>query len=197
MISTGNNMLKWGILLSILHIYIYISALGLGVEILPAFVGYFLIMKGTYGICNESQLDYMQPLKAESTRLFIFSCIYWISGLFLGYYMILQKFIMIIFYLFDVLFFGNLLNKMVKYYKEKMRMAEADKLRTFRMTFIKSYLALIIFYMITILPNILSFLKIGSADFISLISNILSYIFLSLMLILKLWLSMLVQKYTI
>lgn len=192
MISTGNNMMKWGVLISVIHIYLFNSF-----EILPAFIGYFLIMKGMYSIYEETGLEYLQTLKSESTRLFILSCIYWIAGIFFGYSLVPQKLILIIFYLFDVLFFGNLLNKMVKYYKEKMRLAEADKLRKFRMTFIKAYLALIIFFAVTMLPNLLLFLHIGSGGFIELLSSILQYIFVSLMLILKLWLSMLIQKYGI
>lgn len=191
MVSTGNNLMKWGILISVIHIYV------VGFEIIPAFVGYFLIMRGMYSIYEESKLDYMQKLKGESTRLFIFSCIYWITGIFFGYSCVPQKMILIIFYLFDVLFFGNFLNKMVKYYKEKMRLAEADRLRKNRMSFIKAYLILIVFFAATMIVNLLNFLHIGSTDFLDFLFGALQYIFVSLMLILKLWLSMLVQKFTI
>ena len=69
MISTGYNQIKWGILISIIHIYIS-TELG-GFEIVPAFIGYFLIMRGTSAICSETNLEYMNSLKAESLRLFI------------------------------------------------------------------------------------------------------------------------------
>lgn len=41
MISTGYNQIKWGILISIIHIYIS-TELG-GFEIVPAFIGIFLL----------------------------------------------------------------------------------------------------------------------------------------------------------
>lgn len=185
-------MIKWGILISVIHVYILGSF-----EVIPAFIGYFLIMRGMNMICDETKLDYMQGLKTESTRLFIFSCIYWIAGAFLGYQLALGKLILVIFYLFDVLFFGNLLNKTVKYLKEKMRLDEADRLRKNRMAFVKAYMALIIFYCITMLPNLMSFLNIGSDALIDMLSTILQYIFISLMLLLKLWLSTMIQKYSI
>ena len=155
MISTGYNQIKWGILISIIHIYIS-TELG-GFEIVPAFIGYFLIMRGTSAICSETNLEYMNSLKAESLRLFILSCVYWITGIFFGYGLAIQKLILIVFYLFDVLFFGNLLNKTVKYLKESMRLDDADKLRKNRMTFIKCYLALIIFSVIAMIPNAMGF----------------------------------------
>jgi hypothetical protein len=86
---------------------------------------------------------------------------------------------------------------MVKYYKEKMRLAEADRLRKNRMTFIKAYLILIVFFAATMIVNLLNFLHIGSTSFLDFLFSALQYIFVSLMLILKLWLSMLVQKFTI
>lgn len=139
----------------------------------------------------------MNSLKAESLRLFILSCVYWITGIFLGYGLAIQKLILIVFYLFDVLFFGNLLNKTVKYLKESMRLDDADKLRKNRMTFIKCYLALIIFSVIAMIPNAMGFFDIGKVAFRNLLSSGLSYLSISFMLILKLWLSMVIQKYSI
>lgn len=192
MISNGYNMIKWGILISIIHIYLFGTF-----EIIPAFIGYFLIMRGVHMICDETGLDYMQSLKKESVRLFIFSCAYWIAGLFLGYQLALEKMILVLFYLFDVLFFGNLLNKTIKYLKEKMRLDEADKLRKNRMTFVKAYMGLIIFYCVTMVPNLLHFLNIGSDSLINMLATILQYIFISLMLVIKLLLSAIIQKYSI
>ena len=154
-------------------------------------------MRGTSAICSETNLEYMNSLKAESLRLFILSCVYWITGIFLGYGLAIQKLILIVFYLFDVLFFGNLLNKTVKYLKESMRLDEADKLRKNRMTFIKCYLALIIFSVIAMIPNAMGFFDIGKVAFRNLLSSGLSYLSISFMLILKLWLSMVIQKYSI
>lgn len=192
MISNGYNLIKWGILVSVIHVYILGSF-----EVLPAFVGYFMIMRGIYSICDETKLDYMVSLKGESTRLLIFSLIYWIFGIFFGYQMAISKLILIAFYLFDVLFFGNLLNKTVKYLKESMQLTEADKLRANRMSFVKAYMALIVFFAITMIPALLSFLNIGSDATLDFVSTVLQYIFISLMLVLKLWLSMLIQKYSI
>ena len=154
-------------------------------------------MRGTSAICSETNLEYMNSLKAESLRLFILSCVYWITGIFLGYGLAIQKLILIVFYLFDVLFFGNLLNKTVKYLKESMRLDDADKLRKNRMTFIKCYLALIIFSVIAMIPNAMGFFDIGKVAFRNLLSSGLSYLSISFMLILKLWLSMVIQKYSI
>lgn len=184
--------MKWGILLSVIHIPVN----GM-FEILPAFVGYFLIMRGMYSISQETKLEYMEPLKAESTRLFIFSIVYWVTAIIFGYFSALNKLIMVVFYLFDVLFFGNFLNKMVKYFKEKMKLDEADKLRKFRMTFVKSYMALIVFFLVTLIPTVLQYVGIGSEDFLGALADILYYVFISLMMLLKLWLSMIVQKYSI
>ena len=192
MISSGYHKIKWGILISVIHIYLFGSF-----EIVPAFIGYFLIMQGVSVICEETGLEYMKPLKAESTRLFLFSCIYWIAGIFLGYQLALGKLILLVFYLFDVLFFGNLLNKTVKYLKEQMRLDEADKLRKNRMSFVKSYMALIVFFLITLIPNAMNFFDIGTVAFRDLLATILQYLFITCMLFLKLWLSMIIQKYSI
>lgn len=192
MISNGYNMIKWGILISVIHIYLFGSF-----EILPAFIGYFMIMQGVRTICDETQLEYMKTLKSESIRLFIFSCIYWIAGVFFGYGLVLGKLIVLIFYLFDVLFFGNLLNRTVKYLKENMRLEEADRLRKNRMTFVKAYLALIIFFFATMIPNMMQFFDIGTIAMTDLLNSILQYLFISLMLFLKLWLSSIIQKYSI
>mgnify|MGYP000814354252 CR=1 FL=1 len=61
MISTGYNQIKWGILISIIHIYIS-TELG-GFEIVPAFIGYFLIMRGTSAICSETNLEQLKSRK--------------------------------------------------------------------------------------------------------------------------------------
>ncbi len=192
MVSTGNNLMKWGILLSMIHIPLLSRF-----EILPAFVGYFFIMRGVNEICQQSGCDYMQPLKKESIRLFIGSVVYWVVALIFGYFSALNKLVMTVFFLMDILFFGNFLNKTVKYLKEKMRLDEADRLRKIRMSYLKAYLALIVFFMITIIPNGLNYLGIGSTDFLSTVADMLYYIFISLMLLLKLWLSIVVQKYSI
>ena len=76
-------------------------------------------------------------------------------------------------------------------------MDEADKLRGFRMSFVKAYMALIVFFMITIVPTALLALGIGSKGVLQTIADILYYIFISLMVLLKLWLSIIVQKYSI
>ena len=78
-----------------------------------------------------------------------------------------------------------------------MRLDEADKLRKNRMTFIKCYLALIIFSVIAMIPNAMGFFDIGKVAFRNLLSSGLSYLSISFMLILKLWLSMVIQKYSI
>lgn len=189
MTSQGQSTIRWGILLSMLHIYLQ------QFEVIPAFIGYFLIMKGTYELCNEVKLDYMDCLKGESTRLFVCSVIYWITGLFFGYGMAIQKLILIVFYLFDILFWGNYFNKIIKYYKERLRMDEADQLRKRRMKIVKIYFALIIFLIITLLPNLLNFLSIGGPEFIDLLASILQYIFLYFMVVMRLLLSILVQTY--
>ncbi len=194
--ASSNQLMKWGILLSVAHIYLNLMDL-VTLEMLPAFIGYFLIMRGMYGLSDDINEEYMHPLKGESTKLFIFSIVYWVAILLFGASSALGKMFLILFYLFDVKFFGNLLNKLVKYQKEKMRLADADRLRKNRMSFIKAYLALIVFLLITLIPNALNTLGIGSAGTIRFLNNTLQYIFISLMLLLKLWLSMIIQKFEV
>ena len=78
-----------------------------------------------------------------------------------------------------------------------MRLDEADKLRKNRMTFVKAYMGLIIFYCVTMVPNLLHFLNIVSDSLINILATILQYIFISLMLVIKLLLSAIIQKYSI
>ncbi len=185
MISSGYKKVLWGVLISGLHINLdgnlFISGFLGQFQILPSFIGYFIIYLGVKELFEECKLEYMEKLKKDAMRLLIASCGLWIFGLFLPYTLEITKGVMVLFYLIELLFYGDFLNKTIKYYKENDMERYADKLRKNRMTFIKAFMALIVLHLVGMIPAIAMYIE---------------FTCISLMFVLKLWFTMLIQKLT-
>lgn len=177
MVSSGYKKIIWGILISGLHINIDISKFA--VQIIPSIAGYIVLYMGIKELYEQAGLDYMEKLKKDALRLVILSGLFWIYGFLFGYSMVLSKGIAICFYLVELLLYGDLLNKSVKYYKETDREKAADRLRKSRMSFIKAFLALLVLHLIAMIPQVAIYLE---------------YPCLTLMFMAKIWLTLMIQK---
>lgn len=177
MIGSGYKKIIWGILLSGFHINIDIGIFAF--QILPSTIGYIILYLGVKELNEKAGLEYMGKLKNDAMRLVILSAALWIYGLFFGYTLAVSKGIAICFYLVELLFYGDLLNKTVKYYKENGRENEADRLRKNRMNFIKAFMALLALHLVGMIP--------AAAFFVE-------YACLTLMFMAKVWLTVMIQK---
>lgn len=177
MVSNGYKKIVWGILLSGLHINIDIGIFA--VQIIPSIIGYIILYLGIKELHEQAGLAYMEKLKKDALRLVILSGIFWIYGFVFGYSMVLSKGIAICFYLIELLLYGDLLNKSVKYYKETGREKYADSLRKSRMSFIKAFIALLILHLVAMIPQVAVYLE---------------YACLTLMFMAKIWLTLMIQK---
>lgn len=178
MISEGYKKIFWGILLSGFHMDNIMIGI-FTVQIIPAFIGYYLIYLGVKELCEVCGLEYMEKLKKDGLRLTIFSIGTFVYGLIFGYGLAISKAIMVLFYLIELLFYGDLLNKTVKYFKENNREKEADKLRGNRMKFIKAFMALIALHLVNMIPQVAPFTE---------------YACLTLMFMAKIWLTLMINK---
>ncbi len=177
MVSSGYKKIVWGILISGLHINIDIGIFA--VQIIPSIIGYIIIYMGIKELHEQAGLEYMEKLKKDALRLVILSGVFWIYGFLFGYSMALSKGMAICFYLVELLLYGDLLNKSVKYYKETGREKEADKLRKSRMSFIKAFIALLVLHLVGMIPQVAMYVE---------------YPCLTLMFMAKIWLTLMIQK---
>lgn len=177
MVSSGYKKIVWGILISGLHINIDIGLFA--VQIIPSFIGYIILYLGIKELNEQAGLEYMGKLKKDALRLFILSVCLWIFGFFFGYSGIIPKGIGVCFYLVELLLYGDLLNKSVKYYKETGREKYADTLRKNRMSFIKAFMALLVLHLISMIPKVGPYFE---------------YACLTLMFMAKIWLTLMIQK---
>ncbi len=177
MVGSGYKKIVWGILISGLHIVVNV---GIGeAQIIPSAIGYFILYLGLKVLHENAGLEYMEKLKKDGLRLLIISIAIWIYGFVFGYELVLSKAIMLLFYLVELLLYGDLLNKSVKYYKETNREKEAGILRKSRMTFIKAFMALIVLHMVGMIPQVAAYVE---------------YSCLTLMFMAKVWLTIIIQK---
>lgn len=177
MIGSGYKKIVWGILLSGLHINIDIG--NFAFQILPSTIGYIVIFLGIKELNEQAGLEYMEKLKKDALRLVMLSVALWIYGCLFGYNMALSKGICICFYLVELLLYGDLLNKSVKYYKETGREPAADRLRKNRMNFIKAFMALLALHLVGMIPQAAMYVE---------------YACLTLMFMAKVWLTIMIQK---
>ncbi len=177
MVGSGYKKIVWGILISGLHINIDVGIFAL--QILPATIGYFIIYLGVKQLHEEAGLEYMEKLKKDAMRLTILSAALWIYGFIFGYTLAISKGIAVCFYLIELLFYGDLLNKSVKYFKENGMEKEADRLRKNRMNFIKAFMALIALHLVGMIP--------AAAFYVE-------YACLTLMFMAKVWITIMIQK---
>ncbi len=173
-IAESYKLIMWGVLLSAAHIIIG------RFQILPAFVGHFLILYGINKLCNEVKIEYFkEPLKTARVLLLV-SLIYWVWGAFIVPYTdVLTGCIEILVFVLEIAVFGDLLNKSVKLLKENDKVKHADKMRKNRMTFIKMYLGAMIIFAVSLIP-VLEILRVYAAP--------------TLMLGVKIFLSLLIQN---
>ena len=177
MIGSGYKKIIWGILLSGLHINIDVGIVAL--QILPSTIGYIVLYLGVKELCEKAGMEYMEKLKRDAMRLIILSAASWVYGCFFGYNLAISKGICICFYLIELLFYGDLLNKTVKYYKENGRENEAARPRKNRMTFIKAFMALLVLHLVGMIPAAALYVE---------------YACLTLMFMAKVWLTIMIQK---
>lgn len=177
MVGSGYKKIVWGILLSGLHINIDVGIFAL--QILPSTIGYIVLYLGIKELYEQAGLEYMEKLKKDALRLVILSAVLWIYGFLFGYNLAISKGICICFYLVELLLYGDLLNKSIKYYKETGRESAADRLRKNRMNFIKAFMALLALHLVAMIPQVAMYLE---------------YACLTLMFMSKVWLTIMIQK---
>ncbi len=175
MLNNGYKMIMWGILISGLHININ------GFQILPAFIGYLIIILGINKLCESGAGKYFEKIKKTATLVFVLSVASWIVGSFLGYEYVLMKMLMILFYLLELVLYADILNMSVKILKDTNRTTEADKMRNNRMLMIKVFLGVIILHGVAVIPQL---------------SGYLAYACQTLMVLAKIIASMYVQNMT-
>lgn len=179
MVGNGYKKIVWGILISGLHINIDIMGGRFSMQIIPAVIGYIILYLGIRELNEDAGLEYMQKLKNDAMRLVILSAALWLYGFLFGYISAVSKGISICFYLVELLLYGDLLNKSVKYYKETGREKEADRLRKNRMSFIKAFMALLALHLAGMIPAVAPYVE---------------YACLTLMFMAKVWLTIMIQK---
>lgn len=187
MTSSAYKKVMWGILLSGCHLIIGTKY---QFQILPAFIGYLLVWLGLREINAEGGKPYYE--KVETTALFVLavSGAGWIAGIFFGYYTLLSEVCMMAFYLLEWLLYADLLNKSVKLLKEQNRIREADTMRKNRMRVLKLFLGVIVLYGVEIVFQVLADMDIFKTN----VTLLLPYAVLSLMLAVKLWISIFLQN---
>lgn len=188
MISSGYKKIKWGVLLSGLHIIIPI---GIGyIQMIPAVFGYLVLFAGISELVDKCKLDYMEKIKKDTIRLIIFSIFTWVFGFLFSYDIALTKAIMALFYLFELLLYSDILNKTVKYYKENDMLHEADQLRKNRMKFIKLFLGIVLLQIIYMIPTDIASKVSG------LILPVIEVAVTTLMIVMKVWFTIFIQRLT-
>ena len=186
MVGSGYKKLMWGILISALHINIG-TAIGV-IQILPSTVGFYIMYLGAKELYEGAELDYMQKVKKDAMTMVMISAAYWAYGFLFDYTGVVGKGLGICTYIMELLLYGDMLNMTVKYYKENGRTREADLMRKKRMTFIKCFMALLVVHLINMIP----FSAINENLF--LITTFLGYTCDTLMAMMKIWLSLIIQK---
>jgi hypothetical protein len=188
MISNSYKKIMWGVLISGFHINV---SIGIGVlQLIPAFIGYFILYQGITELINNAGFSYMEKVKKDTRLLIIFSIVLWCIGFLFGYMGVIVKGLMVLFYLFEILIYGDILSKTAKYYKENNRIEEETLLRKKRIKFLKFYLFVIALHIVYMLPE-----GIGG-NFTKIFIPVIEYLCITFMVIAKIWFSMIVQRLT-
>lgn len=188
-ITKGFNMLKWGILMTALHINLVMKfgRVAVGIQIIPAFIGYIIIMLGIKQLSKDKGQAYFGKLKKTSVNLLILSVVQFIIGIVFGYsdvnsvYDIVSPAFILALFLYELILYSDILNMVVKLYKENHKINLADKTRKDRIFFLKAGLGISAVYMLMMIPKL---------------SVFLNYACVSLTLVMKLWLTMILQNVT-
>ncbi len=154
MSSTGNAYRKitYGILLSACHI-----VLNNRFEILPAFIGYFMLFLGVGELCRLGASAYYEKEKRTSTIVLVLSGVGFVAGIFLGYSSYLSQLCYVVFFLLELLFYADLLSDTRKVFKEYNMIREADKLKSDRKMVLLLGMALGIVRLLAILFSVLGY----------------------------------------
>lgn len=156
-IAKNYKIIMWGALLSAAHITVG------RFQIIPIFIGYFIMYLGVNGLYKEAGIEYMEPVRKTATILLGVSVFYWVWGAFVfPYDELLTECIELLMYVFELSMVGDLLNKSVKLLKENDKVKNADKVRKNRMTFIKFYIGVAAIYAVSMVPA-LSIIRVYAA----------------------------------
>lgn len=182
-ISKGYNLIKWGILLSALHINLNLKWFGM--QIIPAFIGFILIAVAINKMYKAGGERYFSKLKGETVLLVVLSVIQFIVGLLFGYAdvvgieTIMSPAFLLLVYMYELVVYSDLLNMTVRLYKDNNEIRSADKLRKDRRLFVKLGMVLAIVYGLAMIPHI---------------SQFVNYSCVTLTLVMKIWLSLILQN---
>jgi len=192
-VSKGYNILKWGTLITALHINIMIpiGKLMVGVQIIPAFIGYILIAMAINGMNKKGGKRYFDGLGRQSWYLLAMSVIQFAIGVIFGYGTVtgfdtmLTPTVILVVFLYELLLYSDVLNMTVRLYKDNNEIKSADKLRKDRITFIKMGLGLAVLHALTMVP------AFADKPFLP---ELLNYTSITLTLLFKLWFSLIIQN---
>jgi|GEM_PF-3351651 len=177
----GYGLLKWGILISALHINFDTKIAGF--QIIPEFIGLAMVMFAVRFMNKNGGERYFKKIEKETVYLQILSVVQFVSGLILFYTInnnsLVTQALVIASFLYQVVVFTDILNVTVKLYKDNNDMQAADKLRKNRIMAIKLSMALAILWAASVAPGL---------------RTILGYAVSTLSLLFKLWLSMLIDN---
>ena len=175
--ASGYKKIMWGILLSAVHIEIPIGIFM--IQILPMFLGFGLVMLVCMELRDKAVLGFFDKALKNALIVSGVALALWVVGMFLSYGLALTKGLMAMVHLFAIATYGEILNKTVRLYKLEGMTKQADKLRKDRMTVIKIYLVGIVICLLGMIPAL---------DFLN------QYVTTSVMFMINLWLSMIVQN---
>ncbi len=176
-ISKGYKLIKWGLLISALHINLHFK-IG-GIQIIPSFIGFIIIFLGIRMMNKNGGERYFDKLSRSSLYLCIVSALQWIWGFLFTYTSVLSRAIIVLVFLVELLLYADLLNMTVRLYKDNNEIRSSDKLRKDRILIIKAGMGLAVVYSLSIVPKL---------------SVFLDYTCVTLMLVFKLWLSLILQN---
>lgn len=176
-ISKGYKFIKWGVLISALHINIHLKVGG--IQIIPSFIGFVIIAAGINMMNKKGGERYFAKLVKSSVTLFVVSVLQWIWGFLFTYTSVLSRAIIVAVFLIELLMYADLLNMTVRLYKDNNEIKAADKLRNDRILIIKAGMGLAVIFSLSIVPKL---------------SMLLDYTCVTLMLVFKLWLSLILQN---
>ncbi len=182
-VAKGYNLIKWGVLLSALHININVK--WFGIQIIPAFIGFIMIAVAVNKMNNSGGERYFGKIKNEAVLLVVLSLVQFGVGMLFGYadvkgiQDILSPAFVLMVYMYELVVYSDLLNMTVKLYKDNNEIKSADKLRKDRRLFVKLGMALAIVYGLAMIPHV---------------SFFVNYACVTLTLVLKIWLSLIIQN---
>lgn len=182
-ISKGYNLIKWGILISALHINLNLKWCGM--QIIPSFIGFILVAVAFNRMYKAGGERYYLKLKSQGLLLVGFAVLQFIVGILFGYAdvtgieTIMSPTFLLLVYMYELVVYSDLLNMTIRLYKDNNEIKSADKLRKDRKLFVKLGLVLAVIYGLAMVPHI---------------SQFVNYSCVTLSLVMKIWLSLMLQN---